>query len=89
LQSVISTYNSTAHSSIANLTPDDAGKDEHKELIVKLNQTKHMYNKTVSDLSVGDFVRVLDTFIFKQGTEPKIFGRNIHSCQKFKVMQSQ
>ena len=83
LQSVISTYNSTAHSSIANLTPNDAGKDEHKELIVKLNQTKHMYNKTVSDLSVGDSVRVLDTHIFKKGTEPKF------SEETYKVVKVQ
>ena len=71
LQSVITIYNNSAHSSISGLSPNKAQSDENHELISKLNLEKSSYNRTVSDLKPGDKVRKLDTHIFKKGTEPK------------------
>ena len=71
LQSVIKQYNQTAHKGIADLSPNKAGEEESKELLVKLNREKSTYNHTVSDLKPGDRVRVLEANIFTKGTEPK------------------
>ena len=71
LQEVIKQYNQTAHSGIASLSPNKAGEEESKELVVKLNREKSTYNHTVSDLKAGDRVRVLEANIFTKGTEPK------------------
>jgi hypothetical protein len=71
LQSVIKQYNQTAHKGIADLSPNKAGEEESKELIVKLNREKSTSNHTVSDLKPGDRVRVLEANIFTKGTEPK------------------
>ena len=40
-------------------------------MLFNLNLQKQMYTKTSTDLKPGDTVRVLDTHIFKKGTEPK------------------
>ena len=71
LQEVIKQYNKTAHSGIASLSPNKAGEEDSKELVVKLNRAKSTYNHTVSDLKPGDRVRVLEANIFTKGTEPK------------------
>ena len=67
----MNTYNETKHSSLGNVTPNEAGQENSYKLILNLNRTKSVYNKTVSDLTKGDTVRVLDIHLFKKGTEPK------------------
>ena len=42
-----------------------------------------MHNKTVSDMKPGDMVRILDTHIFKKGTEPTF------SQETYKVVKAQ
>ena len=53
------------------MTPNQAGQEENKELIVKLNREKQAGNHRVSNLKPGDTVRVLQTNIFKKGPEAK------------------
>ena len=71
LQQVVTSYNNTEHSSIGGLKPNQAQDKQYFDMLFNLNLQKQMYNKTVTDLKQGDTVRVLDTHLFKKGTEPK------------------
>ena len=55
IEHIIRVYNNTEHSSLNNITPNDA--INHREDISNINIDKSLYNKTVSDLNVGDKVR--------------------------------
>ena len=83
LQQVVADYNKKEHSNIGELTPNQAGQEENKELIVKLNREKQVGNHRVSDLKPGDTVRVIQTNIFKKGTEAK------WSEETYKVVKAQ
>ena len=86
LQSVITQYNNTNHSSLGGLTPNQAQDDKYIELLLKLNHAKAMYNHTVSDLKPDDEVRLLipakDRKLSK-GSEPK------WSEETYKVVKTQ
>jgi co-chaperonin GroES (HSP10) len=71
LDGVIKTYNNNAHSSLGSLSPNEATKDEHIAKIVEINNVKRKYNKTVSDLQIGDKVRKQIQNIFTKGTDPR------------------
>ena len=60
LQSTIKKYNDKSHSSLGGISPNEAGQDQHFEKVLKINQMKQTYNKTVSTLQVGDTVRKLE-----------------------------
>ena len=83
LQQVVAEYNKKEHKGIGELTPNQAGQEENKELIVKLNREKQVGNHRVSDLKPGDTVRVIQTNIFKKGTEAK------WSEETYKVVKAQ
>jgi hypothetical protein len=81
LQTVINTYNNTPHSSIGNLTPNDAQDDKNELLLLNLNREKQTHNRMVSDLKPGDKVRKLISKMFTKGTEPK-FSEEVYEVVK-------
>ena len=83
LQQVVNTYNDSPHSSLGGLTPNEAQHEKYHDMLFELNIEKQTHNRTVSDLQPGDMVRILDTHIFKKGTEPKF------SEETYKVVKAQ
>jgi transposase InsO family protein len=71
LDRVIDQYNDKPHSSIGDISPNDVNKDDNYALIVHINHLKSLKNDNVTDLIVGDKVRILETTIFTKGTEPQ------------------
>jgi hypothetical protein len=70
LPKIIEQCNSTPHTSLDNITPNDAITDPKKRMhVMHLNILKAKDNGFVSDLKPGDKVRVDDTTMFKKGTE--------------------
>ena len=51
LDKVVDQYNSSPHSGIYDIKPDDADVDENVTLLAELNAKKQAKNSTVSDLS--------------------------------------
>jgi len=81
LQSTKNVYDKSPNSAMCQLTPNEAQDKQYFDMLFNLNLDKQTYNKTVSDLKVDDTVRVLDTHIFKKGTEPK-FSEEIYKVVK-------
>ena len=72
LPKIIEQYNSTPHTSLDNITPNDAITDPKKRMhVMHLNILKAKDNGFVADLKPGDKVRVDDTAMFKKGTESR------------------
>lgn len=69
LKRVIDIYNNTEHSSLLDLSPNEANKEENKELVLRLNVGKSKANIVVSDLEHGDKVRILEKSTFHKGNE--------------------
>jgi hypothetical protein len=69
LESIITLYNNTEHSSINDLTPNEV-KDNQND-ILDINIIKNQKNKVVSDLEINDKVRIRLSSGFKKGTEPR------------------
>ena len=66
----IEQYNSTPHTALDNMTPNQAITDPKKrEHVMHLNILKAHDNGFVTDLKPGDKVRIDDTSMFKKGTE--------------------
>ena len=57
IDNIIKIYNNTKHSSLNGLTPEQAMKPEHFNIIQKINIDKMENNKRVSDLEINDKVR--------------------------------
>jgi len=71
---IVSKYNDTEHEALEGLSPNEATKPENIEKIHKLNLDKNEFNKTVSDLNIGDKVRKDILFNEKsiiKGTDPR------------------
>jgi hypothetical protein len=71
LDDVIRRYNNSEHSSLNDLTPFQAIKSENYNEILALNFRKRTKNKTVSDLKVGDKVRIRTSGKFTKSSEPQ------------------
>jgi len=88
LNEIIKTYNNSPHSSLDGLTPNEALEDKNHDKIFELNSIKRLKNKTVSDLNIGDKVRIKIAGKFTKSSEPqfsdkvyqvsKINGQTIH-----------
>ena len=82
IEHIIRIYNNTQHSALNDVAPNDAVN--HREDILNINIDKSIYNKTVSDLSVGDKVRKT---LLKQnhgiikGTDPR-FSSEVYTVEK-------
>ena len=70
IDKIIDVYNNTPHKTLEYLTPNEASLDEHRKQILNINLLKSQVNKSTSDLSIGDNVRIRIGNIFKKGTEP-------------------
>ena len=70
IDKIIKVYNNTDHGSLDYLTPNEAEHPENFETLYNINLSKSRDNKTVSDLTVGDKVRVRIGGVFKKGTDP-------------------
>ena len=72
LPKIIEQYNNTPHTSLDNITPNQAITDPKKrEHVMHLNILKAHDNGFVTDLKPGDKVRIDDTSMFKKGTESR------------------
>ena len=71
IQEIINIYNDSQNRGLLNLTPNQAAMDENYDFIYSLNLIKSKENKTISDLSIGDNVRIKISGIFTKGTEPR------------------
>ena len=71
IQEIINIYNDSPNRGLLNLTPNQAAMDENYDFIYSLNLIKSKENKTISDLSIGDNVRIKISGIFTKGTEPR------------------
>ena len=78
---LISKYNDTGHSAIANIKPKDASKPENIPIIAEINHMKRLKNDTVTDLEIGDKVRINIKGQFDKGTEPQ-FSNKVYSVIK-------
>ena len=72
LPKIIEQYNNTPHTSLDNITPNQAISDPKKRMhVMHLNMQKAQQNGFVTDLEPGDKVRIDDTALFKKGTESR------------------
>lgn len=69
LDKIIDLYNNTPHRSLLGISPNKV--EDNQKLIIELNKTKGLKNNVVSDLHIGDHVRILDKKLFQKGTEPR------------------
>ena len=81
LPGIIEQYNNTPHSSLDNISPNQAISDTHKRIhVLHLNILKAEGNGFTTDLKPGDKVRVDDTKLFKKGTESR-WSDEVHVVQ--------
>jgi hypothetical protein len=81
LQPVVSQYNNRPHPSIGDIAPNDASSDaDNYALIVHINKLKSLKNSNVSDVEIGDKVRILQSTIFLKGTEPQ-YSKQIYTIK--------
>jgi hypothetical protein len=81
LPRIIEQYNNTPHTSLDNITPNQAISDPKKRMhVMHLNIQKAQQNGFVTDLKPGDKVRIDDTAMFKKGTESR-WSDEVHVVQ--------
>jgi hypothetical protein len=80
LQPVVSQYNNRPHISIGDIAPNDASDPNNYALIVHINKLKSLKNSNVSDVEIGDKVRILQSTIFLKGTEPQ-YSKQIYTIK--------
>jgi hypothetical protein len=69
LPKLIEQYSNTPHTSLDNITPNDAISDPKKKMhVMHLNIQKAKENGFITDLKPGDSVKIDDTALFKKGT---------------------
>ena len=61
---VIAIYNKSGHHSLNGFSPNQASQDKYKQQIINLKIEKSQSNKIISDLSIGDKVRILEKQTF-------------------------
>ena len=78
IDQLISKYNDTPHSAIADIKPNDAGDVDNTAIIAEINHNKRLKNNTVTDLEIGDKVRINIKGQFDKGTEPQ-FSNEVYT----------
>ncbi len=68
---VVDKYNNTPHSSLDELTPNEATKEINQHSIAELNRAKIGNEPATSLFSIGDMVRIRINKTFRKGTEPR------------------
>jgi hypothetical protein len=64
-------YNNTPNTAIEDIAPNEADKPENTEIIFEKNLIKSRQNKQVSDLVIGDTVRLRIATKFTKASEPQ------------------
>lgn len=92
INKIVRNYNNSEHVALDDLTPDEAYSGKHDDELFSINLEKSSKNKTVSDLEIGDKVRLKIDNIFKKSDTPnwsietykviKIKGTNITIADK-------
>lgn len=83
LDEVIDDYNNTKNKGIMNLKPSKADLPENQPLLVEYNRLKSIKNNTVSDLSIGDKVRVYIKKSMEKGTEPQ-YSNEVYTVESIR-----
>jgi hypothetical protein len=81
IDSIVHNYNNKPHSGIAYVKPNEAHEPDNIALISDLNYLKNLKNDTVSDLQIGDKVRVNIKGQFDKGSEPQ-FSNDVYTVKK-------
>ena len=73
IQDILTTYNQTPHSSLGDFSPNSVANDDPDitAYIYILNELKGQKNGVISDLKVGDLVRLNIQTDFSKGTDPR------------------
>jgi ribosomal protein L21E len=71
LDDVVDRYNNTPHSSIDELTPDEATHPDNQYVLSVLNRNKSRNKPTKPLFNEGDTVRIRINKTFRKGTEPR------------------
>jgi hypothetical protein len=74
-------HNNTAHVALGDVKPSEANEAENVATIAKINYKKGLKNDTVTDLEIGDKVRINIKGTFDKGTEPQ-FSNKVYSVIK-------
>jgi len=81
IDKVVEKYNNTSHSGIGEIKPNEASDPYNMHLIASINHQKSFKNDRVSDLNIGDKVRIVETSsVFQKGTEGK-FSDNVFTVK--------
>lgn len=84
LDKVIDIYNNLPHGGILDYTPNQVvKKDEAKGVIAYYNASKNKKNNTISDIKIGDKVRVYIKGKFDKGTDP-LFSDEVYTVAEVK-----
>lgn len=70
LDTIVSNYNNLQHSSLNDLSPNEALLKENYQTIYHINVEKNSHNNNISNLEPNDNVRIRISGKFKKGTEP-------------------
>ena len=84
IQKIVRTYNVSSHSSLGGFTPTEVMNNDNPDLnqyILILNMIKSQYNATVTDLTIGDSVRIKISGDFQKGTDPR-YGGKVHTVKE-------
>ena len=78
----INIYNNTPHRGILDYKPNDVIKDDDvKGIIALYNTSKNKKNNTISDIKIGDKVRIYIKGKFDKGTDP-LFSDEVYTVKE-------
>jgi hypothetical protein len=80
IQKIVKTYNNSPHASLGGFSPFEVMSNNDEgitDYIFTINSIKSQYNKTATDLKVGDSVRIKISDGFIKGTDPR-YGGKVH-----------
>jgi len=81
IQKIIDNYNNQENSSIDDIKPNEAHLEENQENIFEINLIKGKMNKTISDLKVGDHVRIKIKGKYSKGSDAQ-WSDNVYAVKK-------
>ena len=83
LEEIIDDYNNTKNRGILNLKPSEADLPQNRSLLVKYNKLKSIKNNIVSDLKIGDKVRIYNKKLLEKGSEPQ-FSQEVYIVESIR-----
>ena len=83
LDEIVDDYNNTKNKGILNIKPNKANLPENVPLLLEYNRLKSIKNNTVSDLAIGDRVRIYVKKSMEKGTEPQ-FSNEVFTVESIR-----